>query len=302
MEHIVKIDMQTMPAIMYADYGCCRKPILHVDRVATHDVLLLILSGCMPVVEDGREYFLKAGDIFFLKKGVHHWGETPFDENTSWLFIHFRHTSNISDNGHTGNTIHLNDIPELSPDFKRNKNVQFSEGDYHQVLSLPKHLHNMLNTDTHDKIKRIVELFNSDNPYMLAYVNIALQELLIDLYLIKSTNNKTDAMSTRIDKIYRFLSDNVEKPFSPSDLEAHMELSFKHIGRIFKEHTGMTLHQCHTQFKIDRATRMLCNGNLNVTEISENLGFSDPLYFSNVFKKHTGLSPRAYREKYSSVL
>lgn len=295
MEHIVKIDMQTMPAIMYADYGYCRKPILHVDRTATHDVLLLILSGCMPVVEDGREYFLEAGDIFFLKKGVHHWGETPFDENTSWLFIHFRHLD-IND------TDIYKGIPELSDDFRRTKNVQLVENDYHQLLILPKHLHNMLNTEIHHKFKKVVELFNSDRPYMLAYANGALHELLLDLYLLKRTNVDAGSTSARVSKIYRFLSDNVEKPFSPSDLEAHMELSFKHIGRIFKEHTGMTLHQCHTKFKIDRATRMLCNGNLNITEISENLGFSDPLYFSNVFKKHTGLSPRAYRDKYSAVL
>lgn len=295
MEHVVKFNISNMPAIMYADYGCCRKPILHVDRVASHDVLLLILSGCMPVVEDGREYFLKTGDIFFLKKGVHHWGETPFDENTSWFFIHFRHPD-------VDCTKPRNDIPELSDDFKRAQNVQLSEADYQRIITLPKHLHNMLNTDVHDKFKRIVELFNSDNPYMLAYVNGALHELLIDLYMLKHTNADSSSSAARIRKIYRFLSDNVEKPFSPSDLEAHMELSFKHIGRIFKEHTGITLHQCHTQFKIDHATRMLCNGNLNISEISESLGFSDPLYFSNVFKKHTGLSPRAYRNKYSAVL
>ncbi len=302
MEHIIKFDMSTLPAIMYADYGFCRKPILHVDRTATHDVLLIILSGCMPVVEDGIEYFLKAGDIFFLKKGVHHWGETPFDENTSWFFIHFRHETNANHENLFNNTEDADIIPELSSDFRRTKNVQLAEADYHRVLTLPKHLHGMLNTEIHDKIKKVVELFNSDNPYMLAYVNSALHELLVDLYLFKRTNTDPDSSSARIRKIYRFLSDNVEKPFSPSDLEQHMELSFKHIGRIFKEHTGMTLHQCHTQFKIDLAIRMLCNGNLNITEISETLGFSDPLYFSNVFKKHTGLSPRAYRDKYSAVL
>lgn len=290
MKHLIKFDISTLPATMYADYGCCRKPILHVDRTANHDVLLLILSGCMPVVEDGKEYFLKAGDIFFLKKGIHHWGETPFDENTSWLFIHFRHAE-VPD-----------DIPELSSDFRHIKNVHCSEEDYRRVLTLPKHLHNMLNTDIEDKFRKVVELFNSDNPYLMAYVNTCVHELLVDLYMIQHTNASPDSTASRTRRIYRFLSDNVEKPFSPTDLEKHMELSFKHIGKIFKEQTGMTLHECHTKFKIERATRMLCSTSLNISEISERLGFSDPLYFSNVFKKHTGLSPRTYRNKYSSVL
>ncbi len=159
MEHLIQLDMSELPAIMYADYGCCRKPILHVDRTATHDVLLLILSGCMPVVEDGVEYFLKAGDIFFLKKDIHHWGETPFDENTSWFFIHFRHKEAT------------NNIPEMSSEYRHEKNVHCSEEDYRRVLTLPKHLHNMLNTDIEDKFRKIVELFNSDNPYQMAYVN-----------------------------------------------------------------------------------------------------------------------------------
>lgn len=290
MKHLIKFDISTLPATMYADYGCCRKPILHVDRTANHDVLLLILSGCMPVVEDGEEYFLKAGDVFFLKQGIHHWGETPFDENTSWFFIHFRHPA-TADN-----------VPEISSDFRRTKNVHCSEEDYRRILTLPKHLHNMLNTDIEDKFRKIVELFNSDNPYLMAYVNSSVHELLVDLYMLQHASADPDSTASRTRRIYRFLSDNVEKPFSPADLEKHMELSFKHIGKIFKEQTGMTLHECHTHFKIERATRLLCSTSMNISEISESLGFSDPLYFSNVFKKHTGLSPRTYRNKYSSVL
>lgn len=290
MEHVVKLDISTMPTVLYADYGCCRKPMLHVDRTVDHDVLLLVLSGCIPVVEDGREYFIKAGDVFFLKSGVHHWGRAPFDKDTSWFFIHFRHDAPAET------------IPELSPDFRRMKNVHCSEEDYCRVITLPKHLPNVRNTDIEDKFRKLVRLFNSDTPYLMAYVNACLHELLTDLYVRKHKREEANSNSARIRRIYKFLAENVERPFSSDEIEAHMNLSYKHVGKLFKEHTGRTLHECHTQLKMERATRLLCTTDMTISEISERLGYSTPFYFSNVMKKHTGISPRAYRSKYSSIL
>lgn len=290
MEPIIKFDISTMPTTLYADCGYCHKPMLHVNRTANHDILLFVLSGCIPVVEDDHEYFLKAGDVFFLKNGIHHWGETPFDEGTSWFFIHFRHDTSPAD------------APELSPDFRRTKNVHCLENDYRHIITLPKHLHNMLSTNIADKIKKIVELFNSDKPYQMAYVNSYLHQLLVDLYLQEQTKINPDSTSARIQRVYNFLLENVENPFESTKIEAHIGLSYKHIGKIFKEETGMTLHQCHTKFKIERATSLLCATSMTISEISEHLGYSEPLYFSNVFKKHTGISPRGYRNRYSGVM
>ncbi len=290
MKHVIKFDISTMPTTLYADRGYCRKPMLHVDRIPNHHILLMILSGCMPVVEDGREYFLKEGDIFFLKKGIHHWGETFFDKNTSWYFIHFLHKEPTEE------------IPEFSPDFRPTKNVHCSEADYRRGITLPKRLSNMLHTNIEDEFQKVVRLFNSNNPYQIAHVNACLHTLLTDLYIQKQAKDASNGASARIQRIYHFLSENANRPFSSAEIEAYMGLTFKHIGKLFKEQTGMTLHECHTRFKIERATRLLCSTNMTISEISESLGYLDPLYFSNVIKKHTGMSPRAYRNKYSSVL
>lgn len=290
MKHSIRFDISKLPTVLYADYGCCRKPMLHVDRTVDHDVLLLVLSGCIPVVEDGQEYFIKAGDVFFLKSGVHHWGRTPFDKDTSWFFIHFRHDTPAEA------------MPELSPDFRRRKNVHCDKEDYRRVITLPKHLPNVRNTDIEDKFRRLVRLFNSDTPYLMAYVNACLHELLTDLYVRKHKREEVNSNSARIRRIYKFLSENAERPFSSAEIEAYMNLSFKHVGKLFKEQTGRTLHECHTQLKMERAAGLLCTTDMTISEISERLGYSNPLYFSNVIKKHMGMSPRAYRNKYSSVL
>lgn len=56
------------------------------------------------------------------------------------------------------------------------------------------------------------------------------------------------------------------------------------------------------QLKIDKASSMLQKkSNLSIKEISNSLGFANPYYFSESFKKHTGLAPSHYR-KQSSII
>lgn len=290
MEHTVIFDISTMPLVLYADYGFCHRSMLHVDRTADFEVLILVLSGCIPVVEDGKEYFINSGDVFFLKSGVHHWGQTPIKEGTSWFFIHFSHD------------LPKDILPELLPGSGCIKNVHCRKEDYRRAITLPKYLSNVCSTQIEDKFRKVVELFHSDAPYHTVYVNSCLHELLADLYVWEHTDKNPDSTTIRIERISGFLAENVECPFSSAKIEEYMHLSFKYIGKLFKEHTGMTLHEYHTKLKIEQAARLLCTTDLPVSEISGRLGYSNPLYFSNVMKKHTGFSPRAYRSRYSSGL
>ncbi len=62
-----------------------------------------------------------------------------------------------------------------------------------------------------------------------------------------------------------------------------------------KLHTGKTAQNVIYGLIASEAKRMLTYQNHSVKEVAFLLGFSDPFYFSNFFKKHTGLSPRAYQ-------
>ncbi len=290
MDKTVRFNISTMPITMYADFGKCHKPILHVDRTAHCEVLLFILSGCMPVVEEGTEYFLQAGDVFFLKQGVHHWGQTPFSPGTSWYFVHFTHDD-------------VNpDTPEISPEFFHEKHVDCTAEDFNRIITLPKHLHNMLNTDLQAKFEKMTELFNSNNPYLIAYLNPCLHELLVDIYMESLRSPDPRNSDTRIHNVFTYFTLHINEPFNSKGLSDYLGLNYRYLSDIFSKKTGMTLHECHTRIKMEKACKMLCQERNTISEISEQLGYSDPLYFSNVFKKNTGMSPRTYRQKYTSKL
>lgn len=67
----------------------------------------------------------------------------------------------------------------------------------------------------------------------------------------------------------------------------------------FKQYTNSTPAQYLLSLRIHNAKVLLESTNYNVTEISNIIGYENPLYFSRIFKKQTGFSPSEYRKKFS---
>ena len=67
----------------------------------------------------------------------------------------------------------------------------------------------------------------------------------------------------------------------------------------FKKEMGMTVKSYITTKKMDRAREALLGTNDSVEKIAFSLGFHSSSYFYTVFKKHVGMTPQEYREKYS---
>jgi AraC-like DNA-binding protein len=66
-----------------------------------------------------------------------------------------------------------------------------------------------------------------------------------------------------------------------------------------KLHTGRTAQSVIYGLVASEAKRLLTYENLSVKEVAYRLGFNDPFYFSNFFKKHVNISPKLYQEKFA---
>ena len=84
--------------------------------------------------------------------------------------------------------------------------------------------------------------------------------------------------------------------------EAAKELGipYETFRRQFRQQAGVPPHRYHCQQLVNLAARMLDSTDLKSAEIARTLGFCDEAYFSRVFKKMTGRSPRAYRKRQES--
>jgi AraC-like DNA-binding protein len=68
------------------------------------------------------------------------------------------------------------------------------------------------------------------------------------------------------------------------------------LNEVSKLHTNKTAQNVIYSLIVSEAKRLLLYEKLSVKEIAYQLGFNDPFYFSNFFKKHTSRSPKDYQK------
>ena len=103
--------------------------------------------------------------------------------------------------------------------------------------------------------------------------------------------------SNDIEKIMKFIKDNIGENLTLKDIARHINYSKFHVSHYFKKHTGYSIKQYIEAVKIEKSIADLMEENNSVTEIAYDSGHKSPGTFSNVFKKHTGLSPKKYKSQ-----
>jgi len=97
-------------------------------------------------------------------------------------------------------------------------------------------------------------------------------------------------------KAIRYIEENFSEKINLTSCAKAASLSPYHFCRKFKKFTGMTPIKFVTQLRINKAKSLLAEEDMNITEVSEHVGFSDSSVFSALFKKMTGLSPREFKK------
>jgi len=98
-------------------------------------------------------------------------------------------------------------------------------------------------------------------------------------------------------QLKKMLDSGTEEKLNLSELCAKLHRSSAHMVRSFKTHLGATPYDYLMQKKIVAARLLLHYSYLSVKEIAAKLKFSDQYYFSNYFRRKTGVSPQKYRAK-----
>lgn len=106
-----------------------------------------------------------------------------------------------------------------------------------------------------------------------------------------------DTKQKMIRKICRSVLENPCLKRSIRSFAEEYFVNAKYLGRSFKQEVGKSYSEYVTFLNICRAKVLLGRSDMKIYEISEEVGYQDVEYFSRVFKKETGESPRAYRER-----
>ncbi len=271
-----------IPYVHTADHVLDARPFRHADRKLNYHVLIYIIKGCIPVVEEGEEYRLTPGTLFFLKSGLHHWGEHMIENGSAWIYVHFT----------------LKEAPEEQNDFipysTHIQNQEFTPEACDYRVTLPKLLQLLNGNRLEGKLLRLAALFHSADPVRAPYLNLLLKEILLDCYQTENHLLQTEKKDTVLTMI-KYLESHTHTSLQAQDLISCTNLSYKHMCSIFKKKTGQKIVEYHTNLRMNEAAKLLRETSLLINEISDFMGYSDQLYFSNVFKKVYGMSPKSYR-------
>lgn len=101
-------------------------------------------------------------------------------------------------------------------------------------------------------------------------------------------------ITTCKDFIYKHIYDVINH----NDIANKVELSPKYLSFLFKKEVGMTVSEYIQQTKIDEVKKLLVYSKTPISEICSLLNFNDQSYFTKVFKKVVGITPKQYRERY----
>lgn len=250
---------------------------VHPDRILDYHVMIFVCCGQMQVLEDDIEYHIGPGDILFLKKGIHHWGTLEAAPGTKTIWVHFFDPSTLS-------------MPKEEYRFFPENQV-FSPKSYDFFFTLPKKIHPRNSAMTANDLKSLYSIFVSGT--MLSQYTLSLQytEFLIGIYKQSKKDKGTEREYRLISEILQYLEGISTSPLNTRGLSQSLGKNYHYLSTVFKRCTGFSISEYHQQLRIHKAAELLRDPHLNISEVSKIVGYSDPLYFSRVFKKVTGECP-----------
>lgn len=145
--------------------------------------------------------------------------------------------------------------------------------------------------------KIYLEYINRENGYE-ALLRAYLVELIIKIFRKMDSTVSAEQLSPQsriVDTTLTFLKKNYQKHLSLNDLAAQVFLSKDYFARLFRETTGMPISAFLQKIRIEEACKLLATTDYTVDRIAAMCGFGDTKHFYTTFKKHTGMTPKQYK-------
>ena len=145
---------------------------------------------------------------------------------------------------------------------------------------------------------RIIDLDEKKPDFYELDITICLQSmwrLLLEHITYEPQASRENSLEyDRIKKILSYIEENYQNKITLNDIAGHIHLCESECTRLFKRHMNTTLFAFLQEYRIERSLEFL-QDEQPVSAVADKAGFSDPNYYSKVFAKIKGCSPREYR-------
>jgi len=178
---------------------------------------------------------------------------------------------------------HINDLLK-----KSGRGLQFSLETSEIIGSLMLRLLNQSGFERFQAILSILNLLANSNEFK----SLASMDTFYPL---------SDKENQKVDKVIDYILSHYDKDIKLEEIAKVANYSLSAFCHFFKARTSKTFIQFLTEVRISRATKLLRNKDLNISQICYESGFNNVSNFNRQFKKRIGLSPTEYKYKYTEA-
>lgn len=236
---------------------------------AVQDHLMMCIGGHGHVIVDGEENHLQSGELLIIPRHSSH--EYWAAEQNPWSIYWMHFLGREAD-------YYLERIP----------------GPGHPVP---------VNPETQREAVRLFRdcLDTLESGYALSTLIYAAQSArhILSLLLFRNPSfpveQRAGQRQLQLGGTLEFMRERISEPLRLNEFARHAGLSVSHFSELFREQTGLSPMAHFTQLKIRQACRLLDLTSKPVKAVAIETGYTDPYYFSRVFKKVMGISPDKYR-------
>lgn len=118
--------------------------------------------------------------------------------------------------------------------------------------------------------------------------------LLNKPYLVEISNQRKQI----IYDILHYIHFHYQTDITLGQMASHFNFSSSYISRLFKDTTGVSFSQYVVKYRLKKAQKLLIDSDQLIADISDQIGFSEPTYFSRAFKKEFDMTPAQFRKEY----
>ena len=241
-----------------------------------------VRKGTMCYKVNNLVYHLKEGDIVFNNSGALHSGTMENQEDCTYIPITFDPRLIYGFFQSTINSKYVDPViqdsllPAICIDQSERWHRSFRE-----------------------YLLRIIDLDEKKPDFYELDITICLQSiwrLLLEHITYEPQASRENSLEyDRIKKILSYIEENYQNKITLNDIAGHIHLCESECTRLFKRHMNTTLFAFLQEYRIERSLEFL-QDDQPVSAVADKAGFSDPNYYSKVFAKIKGCSPREYQK------
>ena len=237
------------------------------EPIAEH-VLIYCVEGAGWYDVEGEKFIVTANHFFVLPAGKPH--TYGADESNPWT-IYWVHFSGSHADIYAAGALHPQ---EIKPNVR--SRINYRNQIFEEIFST---LHNGYSCES------------------LRYVSSLLHYYLASIRYINSYRQASEQSSidSVVEAAIHYMQENIEKRLTLQDLARYTGYSPSHFSTVFRQQTGDSPLSHFNRMKIEASCQMLSETDMHINQICHKVGIADCYYFSRLFHRIKGVTPRQYR-------